>query len=59
MTTVSSQHQGGIDFDKLAATRRRLGLSDDMEEWPAEFDDPAFSRRVLGLEDDCGDGAPD
>ena len=54
MTTVSPQHRGGIDFDKLAATHRRLGLPDDMEEWPAEFDDPAFSRRVLGLEDDPG-----
>ena len=47
---MGSRRRGGIDFDKLEATRRRLGLPDDMEEWPTEFDDPAFSRRVLGLE---------
>lgn len=48
--TMGSRRRGGIDFDKLEATRRRLGLPDDIEEWPTEFDDPAFSRRVLGLE---------
>lgn len=47
---VRFQHKGGIDFDKLESAHRRLGLPDDMEEWPAEFDDPAFSRQVLGLE---------
>ena len=41
---------GGIDFDKLYAARRRLGIEEHNEEWPAEFDDPAFSHRVLELE---------
>lgn len=56
---MNSQRQGGIDFDKLEATHRQLGLPDDMEEWPEEFNDPAFSRRVLGLEDDGDADAPD
>ena len=43
---------GGIDFEKLEATRRRLGIVGDGEGWPEEFNDPAFSRRVLGLDDD-------
>ena len=43
---------GGIDFEKLEATRRRLGIVGDGERWPEEFNDPAFSRRVLGLDDD-------
>lgn len=47
---VRFPRKGGIDFDKLEATRQRLGLPDDMEEWPEEFNDPAFSRQVLGLE---------
>lgn len=47
---VRFKRQGGIDFDKLESAHRRLGLPDDMEEWPAEFNDPAFSRQVLGLE---------
>lgn len=40
----------GIDFDKLEASRRRLGIEGDGERWPREYDDPAFSRRVLGLD---------
>ena len=40
----------GIDFDKLEASRRRLGIEGDGERWPQEYDDPAFSRRVLGLD---------
>lgn len=43
---------GGIDFEKLEATRRRLGIVGDGEGWPEEFNDPAFSRQVLGLDDD-------
>ena len=43
---------GGFDFEKLEATRRRLGIVGDGEGWPEEFNDPAFSRQVLGLEDD-------
>lgn len=49
---VRCDEAGGIDFDKLAAARRRLGIRGDGERWPAEFDDPAFSRHVLGLEDE-------
>jgi hypothetical protein len=41
---------GGIDFDKLEASRCRLGIEGDGERWPNEYDDPAFSRRVLGLD---------
>ena len=47
---VRCRKVGGIDFDKLNAARRRLGLEEIVSEWPAEFDDPAFSRRVLELE---------
>lgn len=47
---VRFRRTGGIDFEKLNAARRRLGIEKAAEEWPAEFDDPAFSRRVLGLE---------
>ena len=46
------RRRGGIDFDKLEATRRRLGIVGDGERWPEEFNDPAFSRQVLGLDDD-------
>ncbi len=49
---VRCDRRGGIDFDKLEATRKRLGIEGDGEGWPEEFDDPAFSRRVLGLDDD-------
>ena len=40
----------GIDFDKLEASRRRLGIEADGERWQKEYDDPALSRRVLGLD---------
>ena len=47
---------GGINFERLAATKRRLGLVDDPPEVAREmieaFHDPAFSREVLGLDDD-------
>jgi len=46
------ERRGGIDFDKLEADRRRLGIKGDGERWPREFDDPAFSRQVLGLNDE-------
>ena len=49
---VRCDRRGGIDFEKLEATRKRLGIEGDGEGWPEEFDDPAFSRRVLGLDDD-------
>ena len=46
------KRKGGIDWDKLEAACRRLGIKGDGERWPEEFNDPAFSRQVLGLEDD-------
>ena len=50
------KRRGGIDFEKLAAVRRRLGIEDDppevAEEMIAAFHDPVLSRKVLGLEDD-------
>ncbi len=44
--------RGGIDFDRLEAARRRLGIKGDGEGWPEEFNDPAFSRKVLGLDEE-------
>ena len=49
---VRCERRGGIDFDKLEAARKRLGIEGDRQTWPREFDDPAFSRRVLGLDGD-------
>ena len=47
---VRCDRRGGIDFDKLEAFRRRLGIEGDGEGWPEEFNDPAFSQEVLGLD---------
>ena len=47
---VRCDQRGGIDFEKLDAARRRLGIEGDGEGWPEEFNDPAFSREVLGLD---------
>jgi len=47
---VRCDRRGGIDFEKLEAARRRLGIEGDDNGWPEEFDDPAFSRRMLGLD---------
>ena len=53
---VCCRRRGGIDFDKLEETRRRLGIEDapeeEVAEWRAAFEDPAFSRQVLGLQDE-------
>ena len=53
---VRCRRRGGIDFEKLEATRKRLGIEDaspeEMAEWKARFEDTAFSRRVLGLDDE-------
>ena len=50
------KRRGGIDFDKLEADCRRLGIEEASPEeaaaWKADFEDPAFSRKVLGLDDD-------
>lgn len=42
---------GGIDFEKLEATRKCLGISGNREGWPQEFNDPKLSRQVLGLDE--------
>lgn len=53
---VRCRRRGPIDFDKLEATRRRLGIREaspeELEAWRRDFEDPAFSRKVLGLDDD-------
>lgn len=46
---IRCDRRGGIDFEKLQAARRRLGIEGDGEGWPEEFNDPTFSRQVLGL----------
>ena len=45
---VRCERRGGIYFDRLDVARRRLGLEQDGDRWPAEFNDPAYSRQVLG-----------
>ena len=46
----------GIDFDKLEADCRRLGIQEaspeEADAWKADFEDPAFSRKLLGLDDE-------
>mgnify|MGYP006176023821 CR=1 FL=1 len=49
---VPAERRGGVDWDRLAAARRKSGLEGVEIELPPDFDDPAFSRRVLGLEDE-------
>ena len=48
--------RGGIDFEKLEATCKRLGIEQDSPEVAKEviamFHDPALSRKVLGLSAD-------
>ena len=51
---VRCPRRGGIDFDKLDADRRRLGIEDappeEAEAMIAAIQDPGLGRRVLGLE---------
>ena len=47
---VSAQRAVGIDFEKAAMIRHKLGLDGLTVSLPPDFDDPAFSRQVLGLE---------
>lgn len=49
---VRCGRRGGIDFEKLQAARRRLGIEGDGEGWPEDFNDPAFSHQVLDLDAD-------
>ena len=50
------KRRGGIDFERLEATCKRLGIEQDppevAKEMIAAFHDPALSRQVLGLDDD-------
>ena len=50
------ERRGGIDFDKLEADCRRLGIReaspDEAEAMIAAFHDSALSRRVLGIDDE-------
>ena len=52
----AKRRQGGFDWEKWEADRRRLGIKDEPPEevkaMLAAFEDSALSRRVLGLEDD-------
>ena len=48
---VPAQNAAGMDFDKAALIRGKLGLDGLKVLLPADFDDPAFSRRVLDLPD--------
>ena len=47
---VPARQASGMDFEKAAAVRRKLGLDGLAVGLPSHFDDPAFSRQVLGLE---------
>ena len=50
------ERRGGIDFDKLEAYCRRLGIReaspDEVEAMIAAFHDSALSRQVLGIDDE-------
>lgn len=51
---VRCERRGGIDFEKLEATRRRLGIEDatpeEAEAMEAAIQDSKLSFRVLGLD---------
>ncbi len=51
---VRCDRRAGVDFDKLEASRRYLGIEDappeEVEVMESAFHDSALSRRVLGLE---------
>ena len=50
---VRCRMRGGIDFAKLEAARRKLGIADaapaEAAAWKADFENPAFSRQVMGF----------
>ena len=56
LVACPQRKRGGIDFERLEATCKRLGIEQDppevAKEMIAAFHDPALSREVLGLEDD-------
>jgi prevent-host-death family protein len=47
---VSAHKTFGMDFEKAATIRRKLGIDGLTVSLPPDFDDPAFSQQVLGLE---------
>jgi len=47
---VRFRRRGGLDFDKLARSRARLGLEEGGDGWPPELDNPSLSRSLLGLD---------
>ena len=47
---VPARPTGGMDWERLAAVQRELGLDKADLVIPDHFDDPAFSRQVLGLD---------
>ena len=56
LVACPKKRRGGIDFEKLEADCKRLGIEQDppevAKEMIAMFHDPALSRKVLGLPDD-------
>ena len=56
LVACPKRKRGGINFKRLAETKRRLGIVDDppevAREMIAALQDPALSRKVLGLDDD-------
>lgn len=48
---IAAQTASGMDFERAAIVRCKLGLDGLAVSLPPDFDDPAFSRQVLGLED--------
>ena len=44
--------RGGIDFELLEQTRRRLGI-EDRDGFPEGWDDPIFSPEFLGTDEEC------
>ena len=56
LVACPKKRRGGIDFEKLEETSKRLGIEQDppevAKEMIAMFHNPALSREVLGLDDD-------
>ena len=50
---VPAQRASGMDFEKAAIVRRKLGFDSLKVSLSPDFDDPTFSRQVLGLQVDA------
>ena len=48
---TSCATRGGIDFELLEQTRRRLGI-EDRDGFPEGWDDPVFSPEYLGMNEE-------